>query len=56
MAASRALSPESKRAVAEWVRDGRVLQRTELTPEQSNLLKKLNIPQPPKVRKIDLNG
>jgi transposase len=34
-------------------KDGRILQRTELTPEQSNILKKLNISPPPKVYKIE---
>jgi len=37
-------------------KDGRILQRTELTPEQSNILKKLNIPHPPKVYKVNLKG
>ncbi|VAX31844.1 Mobile element protein, partial [hydrothermal vent metagenome] len=37
-------------------KDGRILQRTELTPEQSNILKKLNIPHPPKVCKVNLKG
>ena len=35
-------------------REGRVLQRTELTPEQSNLLKSLNISPPPLVQKVEL--
>ena len=34
--------------------EGRVLQRTELTPEQHNLLKSLNIPPPPLVQRVDL--
>jgi len=34
-------------------KDGRILQRTELTPEQSNILKKLNISPPPKVYKAE---
>ena len=37
-------------------KDRRILQRTELTPEQSNILKKLNIPHPPKVFKVNLKG
>lgn len=37
-------------------KDGRVLQRTELTPEQTNILKKLNFPPPPKLYSIDLKG
>ncbi len=37
-------------------KDGRILQRTELTPEQSNILKKQNIPHPPKVCKVNLKG
>ena len=35
---------------------GRILQRTELTSEQSKILKKLNISSPPKVYKVDLKG
>ena len=35
-------------------RDGRILQRTELTHEQTNLLKLLNISPPPKIQKMDL--
>jgi hypothetical protein len=34
--------------------DGRILQRTELTHEQTNLLKLLNISPPPKIQKVDL--
>jgi len=34
-------------------KDGRILQRTELTPEQSNILKKLNISPPPKLYKAE---
>jgi transposase len=37
-------------------KDGRILQRTELTPEQTNLLKKLNISPPPKLFRIDIKG
>ncbi len=37
-------------------RDGRVLQSIELTPEQPDLLKELNILHPPKVRRVDLKG
>ncbi len=37
-------------------KDGRILQRTELTPEQANILKKLNFSPPPKLYKIDLKG
>lgn len=37
-------------------KNGRILQRTELTPEQANILKKLNFSPPPKVYKIDLRG
>src|SRR5512137_950436 len=37
-------------------KDGRVLQRTELTKEQSNLLKRLRITPPPKLHRIDLDG
>jgi len=37
-------------------KDGRPLQRTELTPEQSNILKKLNISPLPKLYRIDLKG
>ena len=36
-------------------KDGRVLQCTEPTPEQLNLLKQLKIPPPIKVQKMDLN-
>lgn len=35
---------------------GRILRCTELTSEQSNILKKLNIPPPPRVHGIDLKG
>jgi transposase len=35
-------------------KDGRILQRTELTSEQTNLLKRLNITPPPKIQKLDL--
>ena len=35
-------------------KDGRILQRTELTHEQTNLLKLLNISPPPKIQKMDL--
>ena len=35
---------------------GRILRRTELTSEQSNILKKLNISPPPRVHKVDLKG
>lgn len=35
-------------------KDGRILQRTELTSEQANLLKSLNISPPPKVYTVDL--
>ncbi len=37
-------------------RDGRVLKRTELTPEQANLLKTLNISPPPKIQRVHLKG
>ena len=37
-------------------KDGRILQRTELTPEQANILKKLNFSSPPKLYRIDLKG
>jgi transposase len=37
-------------------KDGRILQRTELTPEQTNLLKKLNFSPPPKLYRVDLKG
>jgi transposase len=36
--------------------DGRILQRTELTPDQANLLKKLSISPPPKIHKVDLKA
>ena len=35
---------------------GNILQRTELTPEQANILKRLNILPPPKLYKVDLRG
>jgi len=35
-------------------KDGRILQRTEMTSEQTNLLKRLNITPPPKIQKLDL--
>jgi transposase len=35
-------------------KDGRILQRTELSSEQTNLLKQLNITPPPKIQKLDL--
>ena len=35
-------------------KDGRILQRTELTPDQANLLKTLNLSPPPKIQKVDL--
>jgi len=37
-------------------KNGRILQRTELTPEQANILKKLNFSLPPKLYRIDLKG
>lgn len=37
-------------------KDGRILQRTELTPEQTNILKKLNFSPPSKLYRIDLKG
>lgn len=37
-------------------KDGRILQRTELTPEQANILKKLDFSPPPKLYRIDLKG
>lgn len=37
-------------------KDGGILQRTELTPEQANILKTLNISPPPKVYRIDLKA
>jgi len=36
-------------------KDGRILQRTELTPEQSNILKKLEIAAPPAFSKVSLS-
>jgi transposase len=35
-------------------KDGRILQRTEMTPNQTNLLKLLNISSPPKIQRMDL--
>lgn len=35
-------------------KDGRILQRTELTPEQTNLLKRFNITPPPKIQNLVL--
>jgi len=35
-------------------KDGRILQRTEMTPDQTNLLKLLNISSPPKIQRMDL--
>lgn len=35
-------------------KDGRILQRTELAPDQANLLKTLNISPSPKIQKMDL--
>jgi transposase len=35
-------------------KDGRILQRTEMTPAQTNLLKLLNIYSPPKIQRMDL--
>jgi transposase len=35
-------------------KDGRILQRTEMTPAQTNLLKLLNIYSPPKIQRVDL--
>ncbi len=37
-------------------KDGSILQRTELTSDQSNLLKRLSISHPPKVCKVSLRG
>jgi hypothetical protein len=37
-------------------KNGRILRRTELTSEQSKILKKLKISPPPKVYKVDLKG
>lgn len=37
-------------------KDGRILQRTELTQDQSNLLKKLKISPPPQFQKVDLKA
>lgn len=37
-------------------KDGRIFQRTELTPEQANILKKLNFSPPPRLHRIDLKG
>lgn len=37
-------------------KDGRILQRTELIPDQANLLKTLNISPPPKIQKVDLKA
>jgi transposase len=36
-------------------KDGRILQRTELTPEQIKLLKLLNISSPAKIQRVDLS-
>jgi IS4 transposase len=36
--------------------DGRILQRTELTPDQIKLLKQLNIPYPAKVQKVEIRA
>lgn len=38
------------------LKDGRILQRTELTHGQANILKKLNISIPPQVYKVDIKG
>lgn len=37
-------------------RDGRILQRTELTPDQTNILKLLNISSPPKIQEIAIKA
>jgi len=37
-------------------KDGRILQRTELTPDQANLLKTLSLSPTPKVQKVDLKA
>jgi len=37
-------------------KDGRILQRTELTSEQSNILKKQNISHPPKICRVNLRS
>lgn len=37
-------------------KDGRILQRTELTSEQANILKKLDFPPPQKLHRVDLKG
>ena len=37
-------------------KDGRILQRTELTSEQANLLKSLNIPPPPRVHSVSVGS
>jgi hypothetical protein len=37
-------------------REGRILQRTELTQEQTNLLKTLNISPPPNLQKVDFKN
>ncbi len=37
-------------------KDGRILQRTELTSEQANILKKLNFSPPSKLYRVDLKG
>jgi hypothetical protein len=36
--------------------DGRILQRTELTPDQIKLLKQLNIPSPAKIQKVEIRA
>jgi len=36
-------------------KDGRILQRTELTPDQIKLLKLLNISSPAKIQRVDLS-
>jgi len=36
-------------------KDGRILQRTEMTPDQTKLLKLLNISPPTKIQRMDLN-
>jgi transposase len=37
-------------------KNGRILRRTEVTSEQSKILKRLKISPPPKVYKVDLKG
>jgi len=54
---------EKTRQVLQWIhqgefatKDGRILQRTELTNEQQQILKQLGIKPPPKVKKVTVNN